>query len=332
MQLQSLQRSVRAQLPSRIGDRLDKVVSTGSRLRRLVDQLLDVSRLTAGGLRLEPERVDLSKVVREIVGRVTEDGAGPGPVVVRAPSRTSSGRWDHERVEQAIEKLVENALKYGQGKPVEIELRTEGGEVVLQVIDHGVGIDEEHQKRIFERFERAVATRDFGGLGLGLWIARRVVEASGGRIAVRSTPGKGSVFTVWLPIDPGGEESCTMPARKGPVLVVDDDADMREAVRDTLSEEGYEAHVVAGGQEALAYLRAHPLPPLILLDWNMAPMNGARFMDELGSDSVLSSIPVVLLTADARAAANAAVRGFVGCLTKPVDLDVLFALVGQHCG
>ncbi len=123
-----------------------------------------------------------------------------------------------------------------------------------------------------------------------------------------------------------------MRARKGPVLVVDDDADMREAVRDTLSEEGYEAHVAAGGQEALDYLRAHPLPPLILLDWNMAPMNGARFMAELENDSALSSVPVVLLTADARAAASATTRGFVGCLTKPVDLDVLFALVGQHCG
>ncbi len=123
-----------------------------------------------------------------------------------------------------------------------------------------------------------------------------------------------------------------MPARKGPVLVVDDDPDMREAVRDTLSEEGYETHVAAGGQEALEYLRAHPSPPLILLDWNMAPMNGARFMAELGSDSALSSIPVVLLTADTRAAAHAALRGFVGCVTKPVDLDVLFALVGRHCG
>jgi CheY-like chemotaxis protein len=123
-----------------------------------------------------------------------------------------------------------------------------------------------------------------------------------------------------------------MPARKGPVLVVDDDADVREAVRDTLSEEGYETHVAAGGQEALEYLRAHPLPPLILLDWNMAPMNGDTFMTELGGDSVLSAIPVVLLTADARAAADASRRGFVGCLTKPVDLDVLFALVGRHCG
>ncbi len=207
MQLQSLQRSARAQLPSRIGDRVDRVVGAAGRLRRLVDQLLDVSRLTAGGLRLEPELVDLSEVVNGIVARATEVDAGAlSPVVVRAEPRVV-GRWDRERMEQAIENLVANALKYGQGKPVEIDLRTEGGEVVLQVTDHGVGIDDEHQKRIFDRFERAVSTRDFGGLGLGLWIARRVVEASEGRIAVRSAPGEGAVFTVRLPIQSSGREA-----------------------------------------------------------------------------------------------------------------------------
>jgi PAS domain S-box-containing protein len=206
MQLESLQRSSRTQLPARVGDRLDKAVGAGSRMRRLIDQLLDVSRLTAGGLRLEPERVDLSDVVSEIVARTTGAIARRiGPVVVRSEPHVI-GRWDRERVEQAIENLVENALKYGQGKPVEIDLGTEGGEVVLTVTDHGVGIDEDNQKRIFERFERAVSTRDFGGVGLGLWITRRVVEASGGRIDVQSVPGEGAAFTVRLPIDSAATE------------------------------------------------------------------------------------------------------------------------------
>ncbi len=212
MQLQSLQRSTRTQLPPKVGDRLDKVVGAGSRLRRLVDQLLDVSRITAGGLRLEPERVDLSEVLGEIVARTTESRVGPvGPVIVRGEPHVT-GEWDRERIEQAVENLVENAVKYGQGKPVEIDLRVDGGEVVLQVTDQGVGIDEDHQKRIFERFERAVSTRDFGGLGLGLWIARRVVEASGGRIAVRSAPGRGATFTVRLPIRLDGTEARDAPA------------------------------------------------------------------------------------------------------------------------
>jgi PAS domain S-box-containing protein len=206
MQLQSLQRTAGTRLPARVGERLDKVAAAGTRLRRLVDQLLDVSRLTAGGLRLEPEQVDLSELVEEIVTRVTETSTRPmGSVIVRSEPHVI-GLWDHERMEQAIENLVENAIKYGQGKPVEIDLGTVGPEVVLRVTDHGVGIDEDQQKRIFDRFERAVSTRDFGGLGLGLWIARRVVEASGGRIAVRSAPGEGATFTVRLPNPRGGHD------------------------------------------------------------------------------------------------------------------------------
>ncbi len=206
MQLESLQRSTRAQLPARVGDRLDKVVGAGGRLRRLVDQLLDVSRITAGGLRLEPESVDLSEMLGEIVARCADARAGlVGPVVVRGEPHVV-GRWDRERIEQAVENLVENALKYGEGKPIEVDLEIEDGEAVLEVTDHGVGIDEEHQKRIFERFERAVATRDFGGLGLGLWIARSVVEASGGHIDVHSARGQGAVFTVRLPLPSDGAE------------------------------------------------------------------------------------------------------------------------------
>jgi PAS domain S-box-containing protein len=205
LQLESLQRA-RTPLPARVADRLDKAVSVGNRLRRLVDQLLDVSRITAGGLRLEPEPVDVSELLGEIVGRTTDASAGPvGPVVVRGEPHVV-GHWDRERIEQAIENLLENAVKYGLGRPIEIDLWTDGGEAVLEVTDHGVGIDEEHQMRIFERFERAVSARDFGGLGLGLWIARRVVEASGGRIVVRSAPGQGAAFTIRLPVHPGRTE------------------------------------------------------------------------------------------------------------------------------
>jgi PAS domain S-box-containing protein len=199
LQLQSLQRNASAELSPRIGVRLDKAVGAGHRLRRLVDQLLDVSRLTSGGLRLEPEPVDLAELVDEIVARTRETRSGfVGPLLVGG-ERHVLGRWDRERIEQAIENVIENAVKYGEGKPVEIDLWREGGDVVVCVTDHGVGIDEEHQKRIFERFERAVSARDFGGLGLGLWIARRVVEASGGSITVRSAPGQGAAFTVRLP-------------------------------------------------------------------------------------------------------------------------------------
>jgi CheY-like chemotaxis protein len=119
---------------------------------------------------------------------------------------------------------------------------------------------------------------------------------------------------------------------RGPVLVVDDDPDIREALRDTLESEGYDAVGVTDGREALEYLRAKPTPPVILLDWNMAPMNGPEFMAEAAKDPVLSRIPVVLLTADARASEKSRSNGFVGYLMKPVDLDALFTFVGRYCG
>jgi two-component system response regulator FlrC len=122
-----------------------------------------------------------------------------------------------------------------------------------------------------------------------------------------------------------------MQTCRGQVLVVDDDPDIREALRDTLQDEGYQLIEAFDGQKALEYLRSHPAPPLILLDWNMGPMNGPQFMVEAAKDPVLSKIPVVLLTADIRASDKAKTNGFVGYLKKPVDLDALFETLRRFC-
>ena len=114
-----------------------------------------------------------------------------------------------------------------------------------------------------------------------------------------------------------------------PILVVDDDADVREAVRDTLQDEGYPVAEASDGTEALRYLRAHSPPPLILLDWNMAPMNGGEFMAELGKDARFSKAAVVLLTADAHIEDKVRSYAFADCLRKPVSLDKLFQLVAR---
>lgn len=115
------------------------------------------------------------------------------------------------------------------------------------------------------------------------------------------------------------------------VLVVDDDPDIREAIRDTLEDEGYKIIEARDGREALEYLRSHPAPPLILLDWNMAPVNGPQFMAEMAKDPALSKIPVVLLTADARAPEKSTSASFAGYLMKPVDLNALFGFLARYC-
>lgn len=121
------------------------------------------------------------------------------------------------------------------------------------------------------------------------------------------------------------------PDPKRTVLVVDDDRDIREAVVDTLVEEGHEAVAVGDGGAALAWLRQQPEPGLVLLDWNMTPMNGLEFMNELRKEPRWSGLPVVLLTADARAGDKAKLAPFVGVLTKPVDLDDLLSTVERFC-
>jgi CheY-like chemotaxis protein len=121
-----------------------------------------------------------------------------------------------------------------------------------------------------------------------------------------------------------------MPTSKGPVLVVDDDSDILEALRDVLEFEGYRMIGAANGQDALDYLRTSPSPSLILLDWNMAPVNGEQFMEEVARDPAISRIPVVLLTADPRVPEKLK-AAFVGYLNKPVGLDALFEIVGRYC-
>jgi CheY-like chemotaxis protein len=115
------------------------------------------------------------------------------------------------------------------------------------------------------------------------------------------------------------------------VLVIDDDRDIREAIHDLLAVEGYRTAEARDGGTALDYLRSQPAPGVILLDWNMAPVNGAQFMSEFSRDPGLATIPVVLLTADSRAEAKARAQGLSTLLTKPVDVEMLLAIAARYC-
>jgi PAS domain S-box-containing protein len=166
---------------------------------RLVNDLLDLSRLAAGGLELHREQVDLAAVVREVVKQLEPQFAAAGcPVRVRAEA-PAVGYWDRLRLEQVVSNLLSNAMKYGRGQPVEITV--EAGETAarLTVRDEGLGIAPENHERIFGPFERAVSGYEYGGLGMGLYIARQIVEALGGSIGVTSRPGEGAAFLVELP-------------------------------------------------------------------------------------------------------------------------------------
>jgi CheY-like chemotaxis protein len=117
--------------------------------------------------------------------------------------------------------------------------------------------------------------------------------------------------------------------RRGPILVVDDDPDVRQAIVDTLQDEGYQVVESSGGKEALAYLRSHSLPSLIFLDWNMAPMNAPQFMDEFTKDPAFQGVPVVLITADVHASQKATTSRYDGFISKPINLETLFSVVAR---
>ncbi len=201
MHIESIERLLhRGTTPANLPARLEKAARAGTRLEKLIDELLDVSRITAGRLKLEPEQVQLDELVRDVVERFA-DQAVSAECEIAFAAQPVAGVWDRLRIDQVVSNLVANALKYGRGRPVEIAVACSGDHAVLRVTDHGIGIAAAEQAKIFERFERAIESRAFGGFGLGLWIARQIVEASRGTIEVASTPGQGATFSVHLPLE-----------------------------------------------------------------------------------------------------------------------------------
>ena len=197
----SLQDGARAD-DSRLRARWQALSRQIGRLEGLVDQLLDVSRITAGKVVLAPERIDLGELVREVVDRFSPPSTEAATILVHVATAIE-GSWDRLRLEQILTNLLSNAVKYGAGRPIAVEIGVTGpeadAEVWIAVRDRGIGMSAEDLGRVFGRFERAASTRNYGGLGLGLWIVRQVVEAMGGSISAESEPGHGSTFTVRLP-------------------------------------------------------------------------------------------------------------------------------------
>ncbi len=206
LQLQMLQRAAERSvttLPALLAGKVDGLEKQCRRLAVLVNELLDVSRMRLGRLELKLEEVDLAELAAETLANLREQIRGAGCAVRLDAAAPAVGQWDRLRIEQVFTNLLANAIKFGQGKPVLVRVTSEPELAHLSVADQGIGIPAEHQLRVFDRFERAVSSTNFGGLGLGLYISRQIVEAHGGAIRLESTPGAGTTFTVDLPRVPG---------------------------------------------------------------------------------------------------------------------------------
>lgn len=203
LQLQLLARLIAVRNDPQLSDKLERALRQSGRLAQLVENLLDVTRISSGRVVLKPERFDLVEVLRDVVARLGEEARSAGcEVNLRAPDRLE-GSWDRLRIEQVLVNLLTNAFKYGAGHPVDVGLVkvSDSDTVRLWVRDHGIGIAADARERIFGRFERAASMRAYGGLGLGLYITREIVESHGGSVCVKSDMGEGALFVVELPVE-----------------------------------------------------------------------------------------------------------------------------------
>jgi signal transduction histidine kinase len=201
LQAQAIVNGAQAADPARVRQRGERILRSSLRLTKLVDELLDVTRITSGRLELSREPIDLASLLDDVLHGASEQIERSGARVRFVEREPAIGSWDRHRLEQVVMNLLSNALKYGANEPIEVAIARCGAFARLCVRDRGIGISAEHQARIFGRFERAVSSRNFGGLGLGLWISREIVEAHGGSITVTSEPGQGAEFVVLLPLE-----------------------------------------------------------------------------------------------------------------------------------
>jgi predicted ATPase/signal transduction histidine kinase len=217
LQVQSIRRAMgareqEAHTEDRLGTLLKHFERHVSRLAYLADDMLEVSRLKVGALALALEELDLASLVREQVDAQADRLKAAGCPVVLELEEKVVGRWDRTRLGRLVTSLLLNAMKFGAGCPITVRARMTGDFARLEVQDRGGGIDRADQARIFEPFEQAAPAHHYGGLGLGLYLARETVRAHGGSITVESALGAGATFVVDLPLRPPGPTG-SPPAR-----------------------------------------------------------------------------------------------------------------------
>lgn len=201
LQLQSLKRQAEKEgISDWFRERLMKTEGQVGRIEKLVTELLDVSRLTTGRLRIELEPLDLAQTLREVIERLSPHASAARCALVYVGADHIPGQWDRLRIEQVVTNLISNSIKYGPGHPIEVHASVVSDVARVTVRDFGIGVSPDDEERIFGRFERAVSQRHYGGLGLGLWIARQIVEEHGGSIRLERPDDVGAKFVIELPL------------------------------------------------------------------------------------------------------------------------------------
>jgi signal transduction histidine kinase/CheY-like chemotaxis protein len=337
-----------------VEDNLKVVVSEGERLTKLIDDVLDLAKIEAGKLEWHMESVTMAEIIDRATAATSSlfDQKGLRLEKQIAPDLPLV-TGDQDRLIQVVINLISNAVKFTDAGTITCRATRRGGEIVVSVIDTGMGIAPSDQPKVFERFKQVgdTLTDKPKGTGLGLPICREIVEHHGGRIWVDSEIGRGSTFSFSLPataeqlslgvgVTPPVELAAlirqlreqvivTTPRtsdHQPRILVVDDDPNIRELLSQEFVEAGYQVQLASNGREAVAVVRRER-PDLIVLDVMMPEMNGFDVAAVLKNDPATMDIPIVILSI-----VQDLERGFrLGVdryLTKPIDTDLLFREVG----
>src|SRR5215472_8390490 len=184
---------------AKLPERLERVQKQADRVEALIRRMMTVSTIAAGHIKLDPQNVDLSALASAVIASMTEEAQRANCKISLQTPGPIDGLCSPQHIEEVVRNLLQNALRFGRDQPVDVVVGADETRAWLSVTDHGVGITQADQERIFERFQRAVNPNNYGGFGVGLWIARQLVMASGGEISAHSKPGQGATFTFSLP-------------------------------------------------------------------------------------------------------------------------------------
>ena len=319
---------------------LDKIAGAGRHLLQLINDILDLSKIEAGKMDMYLEQVDISGLLDEVVAIGTPLAAANGNrfEVIR-PESLRTLYTDRTKLKQSLLNLLSNAAKFCKDGAITLKVLASDSEISFAVTDSGIGMTEEQVGTLFEAFHQADAstTRHYGGTGLGLAITRHFCQMLGGRVAVESTPGQGSTFTLTLPIEQpsasaeGGElpvGTRLQPDAAPLVMVVDDNPDARAILVATVRKSGYRVIEAADGDTALALARTQR-PDLITLDVLMPQRDGWAVLSALKAEAELRDTPVIIVTmlADRSIALSLGATEFI---TKPVDRAHLAAVIRRN--
>jgi len=308
---------------------MDIISSNADRLTRLINDLLDISRLESGRIKLDVKPLQIQYIVQEVVVSLRAQFEAKGlSLQVEVPEDLPWVRGDHARLTQVLTNLVGNAYRYTPEGKVTIAVSKMPGALRLDVSDTGIGIEPEDQAKIWDRFFRAShpVVKEAGGTGLGLSIVKMFVEMHGGRIWVDSEPGVGSCFTFILPTvkaeafpppEPETETTPQVDPGHKTVLVVEDEPDIGGLIRHHLEAHGYQVIIARRGDEALAQAKA-TRPDLITLDILLPGQDGFDVLRQLKASPNTTDIPVLILSI-VQDEESGLRLGAVDYLTKPID-------------